>query len=100
MINGNIDIFLTSKARVEKTYLTAQFSLQGFCDPYRFEFKRYGGCTMFYIRDDIHSGLTEKKFQKKKIKTFLLKLIKEIKHGFFVPHITVIGILHHLILIF
>ena len=38
----------------------AQFSLQGFCDPYRFDRNRNGGGIMLYIREDISSRLREK----------------------------------------
>ena len=41
----------------------AQSSLQGFCDPYRFDRNRNGGGIMFYIREDIPSRLIEKKLQ-------------------------------------
>ena len=41
----------------------AQFYLQGFCNPYRFDRNRNGGGIMLYIREDIHSRLIKKKFR-------------------------------------
>ena len=63
MINGNIDIFMTSETKLDETFPAAQFSLQGFCDPYRFDRNRNGGGIMLYIREDIPSRLIEKKLR-------------------------------------
>ena len=41
----------------------AQFSLQGFCDPYRFDRNRNGGGIMLYIREYIPSRLIENKLR-------------------------------------
>ena len=61
MINGNIDIFMISKTKLNETFPVIQFSLQRFCNPYRFERNHKGGSIMLYIRDDIRSRLIEKK---------------------------------------
>ena len=65
MINGNINIFMISEAKLDETFPEAQFSLQGFCDPYRFDRNRnVGGIgIMLYIRQDIPSRLIETKFR-------------------------------------
>ena len=34
MINGNTDIFMISETKLDETFPAAQFSFQGFCDPY------------------------------------------------------------------
>ena len=60
MINGNIDIFMITETKLDETFLAAQFSLQGFFDPYQFERNRNGGGIMLYIREDIPSRLIEK----------------------------------------
>ena len=59
MINGNIE------TKLDETFPAAQFSLQGFCDPYRFDCNRNGGCIMSCIREDITSRIMEKKFRNK-----------------------------------
>ena len=53
MINGNTDIFMISETKLEGTFPVAQFSLQGFCFPCRFDRNRSGGG----IREDIPSKL-------------------------------------------
>ena len=52
-----------SETKLHETFPAAQSSLQGFCDPYRFDRNRNGGGIMFYIREDIPSRLIEKKLQ-------------------------------------
>ena len=60
MINGNIDIFMITETKLDETFPAAQFSLQGFFDPYQFERNRNGGGIMLYITEDIPSRLIEK----------------------------------------
>ena len=55
MINGNTDIFMISETKLDETFPAVQFSLQGFCDPYRFDRNHNGGGIMLYIREDIPS---------------------------------------------
>ena len=68
MINGNNDIFMVSmiydiydiyETKLDETFPAAQFSLQGFCDPYRFDRNRNGGGTMLHIPP----RLIEKRFR-------------------------------------
>ena len=42
MINGNIDTFIISETKLDKTFPAALFSLQGFCEHYRFDRDRNG----------------------------------------------------------
>ena len=62
MINGNIDIFMISETKPNETFPATQFSLQGFCDPYRFDRNRNGGGIMLYVIKDILSRLIENNF--------------------------------------
>ena len=54
---------MISETKLDETFAAAQFSLQGFCDPYRFDRNRNGGGIMLYIREDIPSRLIEKKLR-------------------------------------
>ena len=62
-INDNIDIFITHETKLDETFPAALFSLNSFCDPYRFDRNRNSGGIMLYIREDISSRLMEKKFR-------------------------------------
>ena len=54
---------MISETKLDETFPAAQFYLQGFCDPYRFDRNRNGGGIMLYIREDIPSRLIEKKLR-------------------------------------
>ena len=54
---------MISETKLDETFPAAQFSLQGFCDPYRFDRNRDGGGIMLYIREDTPSRLTDKKLR-------------------------------------
>ena len=54
---------MISETKLDETFPAAQFSLQGFCDPYRIDRNRNGGGIMLYIREDIPSPLIEKKLE-------------------------------------
>ena len=61
MISGNIDILMISETKLDETFPAAQFLLQVFCMPDRFDSNRNGGGIMLYISEDIPSRLKEKK---------------------------------------
>ena len=54
---------MISETKLDETVQAAQFSLQGFGDPYRFDRNRNGGGIMLYIIQDIPSRLIEKKLR-------------------------------------
>ena len=54
---------MISETKLDETFPAVQFSLQGFCDPYRYDRNRNGGGIMLYIRENIPSRLIEKKLR-------------------------------------
>ena len=46
MSSGQTDVFIISKAKLDETFPTAQFPLQGFCNLYRFDRSCNGGSIM------------------------------------------------------
>ena len=61
MINGNIDVFIISESKADETFPAAQFSLEGFCDPYRLDSNHNDSGIMLYIRGI--PWLIQKKFR-------------------------------------
>ena len=54
LIRGQIDIFLVSETKLNKSFPTAQFVLEGFADPpCRLDRNIHGGGLLLYTRDDI-----------------------------------------------
>ena len=56
-ITKYIDILLLSETRLDDSFPTALFSLNGFSKPYRLDRGSNGGSILLYVRDDIPSRL-------------------------------------------
>ena len=69
---ANLDILLISETKLDDSFPSAQFLLDGFSKPYRLERCSNGGGILLYIRDDIPSRLFQIQI---KLKVFLLRLI-------------------------
>ena len=57
MLDKSIDIFLTSETKLDDSLPSAQFKIEGFTTPYRYDSNNKGGGLLFYIREDIPSRL-------------------------------------------
>ena len=53
MLNKNIDIFLISETKLDDSFPSAQFKIEGFITPYRYDRKDKGGGLLLHIREDI-----------------------------------------------
>ena len=53
MVSRNVDIFMVSETKLDETFPTPQFSLQGCCKPYWFDSNRNGDGIILYVRDHI-----------------------------------------------
>ena len=47
-----IEILILTETKLDETFLTSQFLMDGFSKPYRFDRNKYGGGVMIYIRDN------------------------------------------------
>ena len=54
-ITKYVDILLLSETKLDDSFSTAQFLLNGFCNPYRLDNSSNGGGILQYVRDDIPS---------------------------------------------
>ena len=60
----HLDILLISEIKIDESFPSAQFLLDGFSRPYRLDRCANGGGILLYVRDDISSCLlTEYKLQ-------------------------------------
>ena len=66
-MNKNIDALLTSETKIDSSFPSAQFHLEGYATPHRLDRNANGGGIPLYIREDIPSKL------KNQLKDFLLK---------------------------
>ena len=53
MSNKNIDILVISETKIDKSFPTLQFSIDGYSVPYRKDFDKNGGGVMIFVRDDL-----------------------------------------------
>ena len=60
IIIQQIDILVLTKTKLDDTFPTAQFLVNGFSEPYRLDRNRNKGGVMVYIREDIPSKLLDK----------------------------------------
>ena len=63
MISKHTDMFIMSETKLDETFRTGQFSLQGFFNTYRFDRSRSRGGFVLSIREDLSSWLAERKFR-------------------------------------
>ena len=63
MLDKNIDTFLISEMKLDDSFPSAQFKIEGFTTPYMYDRNDKEGGLLFYIRDDIPSRLLECKSQ-------------------------------------
>ena len=57
LVQTNIDILIVGETKLDDTFPTNQFSINGFSKPYRMDRNRFGGGIMIFIREDIPSKL-------------------------------------------
>ena len=54
---GKVDILIVTETKLDSTFPTSQFVIDGYSEPYRFDRNRNGGGVLIYIREDIPSKL-------------------------------------------
>ena len=57
LINKNIDVLLISETRIDSSFLSVQFYLEGYATPNRIDRNANGGVILMYVREDIPSKL-------------------------------------------
>ena len=75
IIGKNLDILTIQETKLDSSFPTQQFSLDGFSAPYRLDRNREGGGILIYVREDIPSKQLSKHTFTKMLKDCLLRLI-------------------------
>ena len=60
IIGKNMDIISIQETKLDSSFPTQQFILNGYSDPYRLDRNRDGGGVLIYVREDIPSKLLNK----------------------------------------
>ena len=74
LITGNIDVLVVTETKLDHTFPTAQFFIDGYSAPYRLDRNRHGGGVMIYVREDISSKQLTKHTFKDDIEGIFLEL--------------------------
>ena len=59
MIRGNIDILQITETKIDSSFPSAQFQIDGYTTPYRLDRDSNGGGILVYVREDIPSKVLE-----------------------------------------
>ena len=57
LVQDNIDILVLSETKLDDTYTTNQFMIEGFASPFRADRNAHGGGLLIYVRDNIPSKI-------------------------------------------
>ena len=55
LARGKVDILVITETKLDSTFSTFQFLIEGYSEPYRFDRNRNGGDILIYVREDIPS---------------------------------------------
>ena len=55
----HVDIVAITETKIDNTFTTNQFLIEGFLPPYRSDRNKYGGGILVYIRENIHTQLID-----------------------------------------
>ena len=58
-VNGNIDVLMMSKTKIDDSFPLENFLIDGFSKPYRLDRDSLGGSILLYVREDIPKNLLE-----------------------------------------
>ena len=58
-VNGNIDVIMMSKTKIDDSFPLENFLIDGFSKPYRLDRDSLGGSILLYVREDIPKNLLE-----------------------------------------
>ena len=53
VIQGKVDVFVVSETKIDESFPTCQFKIDGFSPPFRLDRNKEGGGIIIYIRLDI-----------------------------------------------
>ena len=53
LVQGKVDILIISETKIDKSFTSSQFMIDGFSLPFREDRNTYGGGLLIYVREDI-----------------------------------------------
>ena len=74
LVTGLLDILILTETKIDNTFSTSQFLIDGYSIPYRLDRNAHGGGILIYIRNDIPSKLLKNHNIDSKIEGMFVKL--------------------------
>ena len=74
MIKDNVDILLISETKLNDTFPSGKFFIEGYKEPIRLDRNKNGGGLLFFIRDDLDSKEIKSHKLPKKVEGIFIKL--------------------------
>ena len=53
IIQDNIDVLVTTESKLDETFPSSQFNIEGFSPPYTKDLNKHSGGVMIYVREDL-----------------------------------------------
>ena len=53
VVKGRVDILVLTETKLDDSFLTSQFTIDGYCTPYSQDRNMHGGGILIYVREDI-----------------------------------------------
>ena len=80
MIGNNIDVLIVTETKLDSSFPSGQFLIDGFAKPFRRDRNKNGGGVMIFIRDDIPSKEIKVNFLPSDIECLFIELnIRKVK---------------------
>ena len=92
-----VDVLVITETKLDDTFLTSQFLVTRFSEPYRLGRKRNGGGIMIFICNYIQSRLLTKHVFPDDIEGLFIELILEKLCGYFLEHMNYYLTVTHII---
>ena len=59
LVKNNVDILIIEETKIDETFPTGQFIIDGYMPPFRKDRNQYGGGVLIYVKDNIPAKLIE-----------------------------------------
>ena len=74
MAHGFVNILLITECKLDDSFPTAQFHMQGYSSPFRLDRNSYGGGILLYVREDIPAKLISNRSFDKDIEAMFVEI--------------------------
>ena len=83
LIAQNIDICVISESKLDGSFPTNQFLVDGYAPPFRLDRNKHGGGVLIYVRDDIPCKLLKSHYDANEFEGIFLEINLKKKNGYF-----------------